>query len=286
MSKFSTLGEQKEVRLTQGVIRYRESGSGEPILFIHGFLANGDLWRKVVPSLAKNFRCIAPDWPLGAHEIGLEEGANLTPPALARLIADFMAALELSEVTLVGNDSGGALSQLVITTYPQRIKRLVLTNCDAYQNFPPPAVRFFLWPGWIPGGVFLMGKLFKLNPAARLAMKFVTKYPVEQAVLQSYLQTSLDDKAVRRDVGKFLRGMSNRYTKAAATKFSEFKKPVLLVWAVEDRLFTIKDAEKLVQDFPDARLERIEDSSTFIPEDQPQQLVKHIEAFMGATVKV
>src|SRR3954447_8211789 len=103
MSISAALGEQKEVRLSQGTIRYRERGSGEPIVFVHGLLVNADLWRKVVPELSKDFRCIAPDLPLGSHEQPLDEGADLSPYAVAKLIADFLAALDLERVTLVGN---------------------------------------------------------------------------------------------------------------------------------------------------------------------------------------
>src|SRR5947199_9664500 len=115
MSISPALGEQRELQLPQGTISYRERGSGEPIVFVHGLLVNGDLWRKVVPELAKDFRCITPDWPLGSHEIPMNRDADLTPTGLAKLIADFLAALELENVTLVGNDTGGALAQIAVT---------------------------------------------------------------------------------------------------------------------------------------------------------------------------
>ena len=109
MSISSALGERKEVELPQGTIAYRERGSGEPIVFIHGLLVNGDLWRKVVPELSKDYRCIAPDLPLGSHTRRDERGADLSPYGVAKLIDDFLAALDLRDVTLVGNDTGGAL---------------------------------------------------------------------------------------------------------------------------------------------------------------------------------
>src|SRR5690348_5331183 len=114
MSRFDVLGIQQEVQLAQGTIRYRECGSGEPLVFVHGLLVNGDIWRKVVPLLAKNYRCIIPDLPLGSHEIPLVADADLTPPGLVQLIVDFLEALELPAVTLIANDTGGALCQLLI----------------------------------------------------------------------------------------------------------------------------------------------------------------------------
>ena len=130
-----------EVHLPQGTIRYREDGNGEPLLFVHGVLVNGDLWRKVVPQLSKDFRCIVPDWPFGSHETPLSPDADLSPPALAQMIVDFMDAIGLESATLVGNDTGGALCQLVATEHPERVSRLVLTSCDIYDRFPPPPFK-------------------------------------------------------------------------------------------------------------------------------------------------
>src|SRR2546421_5884610 len=113
MSRSEALGEQREVELPQGTIRYRERGSGEPIVFVHGVLVNGDLWRGVAPLLAdRGYRCIVPDLPLGAHELAMHEDADLTPPGLARLVADFIGALGLDAPVIVANDTGGALTQI------------------------------------------------------------------------------------------------------------------------------------------------------------------------------
>src|SRR2546428_6959136 len=151
MAISETLGNQKEVQLPQGTIAYRERGTGEPIVFVHGALGNADLWRKVVPELSKDFRCIGPDLPLGSHSRPLPADADLSPPGAAKLIADFIAALDLENVTLVANDTGGALSQLVVTRHPERIGRLGLTNCDAYNKFPPSFFRHLFWGAHCPG---------------------------------------------------------------------------------------------------------------------------------------
>src|SRR3954451_17374114 len=124
MSICEALGEQHEVNLPQGTIRYRDRGQGPPIVFVHGALVNGDLWRKVVPQLAPDFRCITPDLPLGSHEIPMPADADLSPPAIARLIADLLAALDLQGVTLVGNDTGGGLCQMVVAEGSDRVARL------------------------------------------------------------------------------------------------------------------------------------------------------------------
>ncbi len=284
MSTFEELGIQKEVQLAQGTVQYRECGSGEPLVFIHGLLVNGDLWRKVVPTLAKNYRCIIPDLPFGSHSLALDPDADLTPPGIAKLIADFLAALNLTSVTLIANDTGGAMTQIAITEYPERVGRLVLTNCDAYDNFLPLSIRAFEWFAFVPGFVGLLGQVGKLSFAQKLIIKLVAKHPIEDGAIHSYMQPITVNKGVQRDVGKVLRGISTRYTNIAASKFGDFDKPVLLVWATEDFLFPTKYAERLQKAFPRATLHYVKDSYAFISEDQPEQLVQHIETFLGVPV--
>jgi len=112
---------------------------------MHGLLVDGRLWRKVVPRLEGDFRCIVPDWPLGSHVRALRPDADLSPPGLARIVADLMEALDLDGVTLVGNDTGGAISQLVATRHRERLARLVLTPCDAFEVFPPALFKPLVW---------------------------------------------------------------------------------------------------------------------------------------------
>jgi pimeloyl-ACP methyl ester carboxylesterase len=286
MSISPQLGEQKQVELPQGTIRYRERGTGEPIVFVHGLLVNGDLWRKVVPELAKDFRCITPDWPLGSHEQPMPPGADLTPPALARLIADFMAALDLQGVTLVGNDSGGALSQIVVTEHPDRVGRLVLTPCDAFEVFPPSMLKYILIVPRIPGALFTLSQSLRLNAVRRLPIAFgwVTKRALDREISESYVRPSISSGAIRRDTAQFIKGISPEYTLAAARKFSGFDRPVLIAWAGDDKFFPLDLAKRLADGFPNARLEVIDDSRTFVPEDQPERLAGLIGAFARAPV--
>jgi pimeloyl-ACP methyl ester carboxylesterase len=153
LSPSPDLGPHKEARLSTGTVRYRERGpaDGPALVFVHGLLVNGDLWRKVVPWLERRFRCLLPDLPLGGHALPMPPDADLTPPGVARLIAEFLEALGLPDATLVGNDTGGAFCQLVVTRHPERVGRLVLTNCDAYENFLPPAFRWLQWGGAAAG---------------------------------------------------------------------------------------------------------------------------------------
>ncbi len=136
-----SLGPARELALPQGPLRYHSVGSGPTVVFVHGVLVNANLWRNVVAALSADFRCVTLDLPFGSHVAPLPPDADLSPPAAAVLIADAIEALELDDVTLVGNDSGGAISQIVATRRPERIGALVLTSCDAFDNFPPKALR-------------------------------------------------------------------------------------------------------------------------------------------------
>jgi pimeloyl-ACP methyl ester carboxylesterase len=112
-----------EVRLSHGAIRYRDGGEGEPIVFVHGLLVNGTVWRKVAPRLVGEFRCIVPDWPMGSHRVTMSPDADLSALGMARLVADFLAALDLEQATIVGSDTGGGICQLVATRHPGRLAR-------------------------------------------------------------------------------------------------------------------------------------------------------------------
>jgi pimeloyl-ACP methyl ester carboxylesterase len=272
-----------ELRLPQGTIRYRELGSGKPIVLVHGLLVNGELWREVAPRLAERFRVIVPDWPLGSHELALNPGADRSPRGLAKIIADFIDALELEDVTLVGNDTGGALSQLVAAYHPARLGRLVLTPCDAYENFLPPMFKPLQVLARVPGAVFLVGQSLRPRPARRLpfAYGWLAKRGIPDDLSDAWMAPLLSSSAIRGDVAAILKGISNRYTLDAATHFGEFTKPVLIAWAPEDRFFKLRYAERMASAFPNARLERIEDSLTFVSLDQPERTAALIAAFAG-----
>jgi pimeloyl-ACP methyl ester carboxylesterase len=271
-----------EIHLPQGTIRYREDGTGEPLLFVHGVVVNGSLWRKVVPTLAKDFRCIVPDWPLGAHEVPMNADADLTPAGLAKLVVDFIDAMGLDSVTLVGNDTGGAISQIVAAEYPEHVSRLVLTSCDMYDRFFPPLFKPLAMAARIPGSIWLIGQSLRPRMAQRLPIAYgwVTKRHPEKAVIDGWLTPGRRSSAIRRDFTKVLRGIEPRYTEEAAEKLKGFDKPVLLPWAVEDKLFPIEYARRLAADMPDATVEEIHDSYTFIPEDQPDRLAELIASFV------
>ena len=278
--------ELKEIRLPQGTIRYQDTGSGEPIVFVHGLLVNGALWRKVTPPLEGAHRCIVPDLPLGSHQIPMAAEADLSPPGVAQLVSDFLDALELDGVTLVGNDTGGAICQLVAAHHPGRLGRLVLTPCDAYENFLPPAFRPLQYGARVPGLITALIQGARIGAIRRGPLGFgllIKRRPLDDEALRGYLAPFLADRDVRRDAIKVLRGISNRQTIEAAERLRNFDRPTLIAWAPEDRFFKLRFAERLASDIPNARLVRIEDSLTFVPEDQPERLAEEIAGFIQET---
>ena len=253
-------------------------------MFVHGVLVNGDLWRGVVPQLADRYRCITPDWPLGSHSEPMNPSADLSTPGLARLVADFLDALALERVTLVGNDTGGAVCQLVVTRHPERVGRLVLASCDAFEVYPPKPFDFLRWVGRVPGAAALISNSLRLRPLRRLPVAFgwVTSRPLPADISDSYVTPGYRPE-IRRDTKKLLSAISNRHTLEAAERFGEVDMPVLVAWADGDKLFPATLADRLVAAFPNARRETITGSRTFIGEDQPEQLARVIDAFVADT---
>ena len=281
------LGELRRVDLAAGTIEYHDLGAGRPVVFVHGLFVNGDIWRDTAPAVAAaGCRCIVPNWPFGSHTVPMPAGARLDPPAVAELIADFLTALDLDDVVLVANDTGGAFAQVLVTSRPERIGALVLTPSDSYERFFPPLFRFLQLGSRLPGFPYALAQSLRLRVLHRLPIVFglLSKRPLSREVTDSYLRPMQRDPAVRRDLGKLLRGVDSKHTLAAARKFGGFTRPVLLAWAPEDKLFPISLAERHLAAFPDARLERIEDSYTFVPEDQPARLAELLSEFaLGKT---
>jgi pimeloyl-ACP methyl ester carboxylesterase len=273
-----------EIKLSQGTIHYREEGSGPPVLLVHGLLVNGTIWSRVVPALAAHARCIVPDLPLGSHPQPMDPEADLSPSGLAALLAELISQLELRDVTLVGNDTGGALCQLVAASRPEIVNRLVLTNCDAFESFPPRAFKPLVTGlGRIPGAVAALAASAKLGPVRRGAMAAasLTTKPIPDSLIRAWVEP-LGDPGVRRDLVKVLRGIDPSYTLRAAEQLRTYDRPVLLAWGARDKFFPLDYAERLRAVFPQGRLEKIENARTFVPLDAPDRLAELVGGFVGA----
>ncbi|HEX7442333.1 MAG TPA: alpha/beta hydrolase [Acidimicrobiales bacterium] len=283
MAISAELGPARSVELSSGPIAYREQGGGDPVLFVHGLLVNADLWRAVSPVVsAAGYRCIAPDWPLGAHEHPMAAAADLSPAGIVELIREFLDRLGLDTVTLIANDTGGALTQLFVARYPERVARVVLTPSDCFEYFFPPTFRPLQWVSRLPGSVWPIVQLLRSPTLQRLPIAFgwVAKHRIPEDIIRSYLGPSRRSGGVRRDVRKLLRGVDNRLTLAAVDHLRAFPGRVLLAWAEEDRLFPCALADRLAQVFPHAEVVLMPDSYTFVPEDQPARLGAAILDFL------
>jgi len=274
---------RKEIDLPAGRIRYREEGEGKPVVFVHGYLVDGRLWDGVVDRLAGQFRCLAPDWPLGSQQIAMKPDADLTPPGLAAAIASFLDALELDDVTLVGNDSGGALSQIAVTRHPERIGRLVLTNCDSHDNFPPGIFKAMPPIAKLPGGMAVLAAPFRIGALARRAFRPFTRDPIPEELIASWMEPGTHDRGVKRDLKKVTSGFHRRYTEEAARQLNGSQLPILLTWAPGDKLFPISYAERLADEAGNAKLVRIPDARTFVPLDQPGLVADEIAQFASSS---
>ena len=270
-----------EIQLTQGTVQYRDEGSGPVVVLVHGLLVNGRVWDRVVDRAAGKVRLVVPDLPLGSHPIAMNAGADLSPRGVAALIAELLEKLDLHDVTLVGNDTGGALCQLVCAHHPERIRGLVLLNCDAFENFPPRAFRGVVkFLGRVPGAVATLELFGRTRIARRATMSIapLTVEPIPDELLRSWL-VPLRDPGVRRDLVHFLRAIDPQDTLAAAETLRHFERPALLVWGLRDRFFPLTEAERLKAVLPKARLETVENARTFVQLDAPERVAEQVVGF-------
>jgi pimeloyl-ACP methyl ester carboxylesterase len=283
MSVSAALGPRRIAETPAGSIEYREHGTGSSIVFIHGVGVNGDLWRGVAPRLAGEHRCIVPDLPWGAHSHPLREDADLSLPGMARIVADLLAALELHDVTIVGNDTGGAVAQWLVGHHPDRIARLVLTSCDAFEKFPPTPQRYLELAARSRALMWFVAwsAQFKFVQRLPTAYGWVTKRPIEPAIMRSYTGPVRTNPGVRRDLARLLRAVDTRYTHEAAQALRRFDRPALVLWAAGDRIFPRDHGRRLAELLPQGRFELVADSRTFIPEEQPERLAARVHDFVA-----
>jgi pimeloyl-ACP methyl ester carboxylesterase len=273
-----------EITLPQGPISYRDTGEGPPVVFIHGLLVDGALWRKVTPLLDGMARSIVPDLPLGSHRTAMNADADITPHGVARLVGDFLGALDLEDVTLVGNDTGGLISQLVALDHGERVGRLVLTNCDCFEVFPPKEFVPMVKSAHIPGAV--KAALAPMRAAA--ARRTVLAYgglarEIPDEVTAGWIEPARTDAAVRGDLIRFMKAVDKSISLDAADRLPRLTIPSVVAWAQDDRFFPRELGERLAATLPNARLEPIANSRTFVSEDQPEALADLIRGFVRET---
>jgi pimeloyl-ACP methyl ester carboxylesterase len=270
-----------ELKLPQGTVHYHDSGEGPPVVFLHGLLVDGRLWRKVTPLLDGDHRSIVPDLPLGSHRIALKPDADVTPAGVAQLVGDLIAALDLTDVTLVGNDTGGAISQLVALDHGERVGRLVLTNCDCFEVFPPKEFVPMVRAAKVPGALYTAMQPMRSAKARRLPMAYgALAHDLPDEVTGAWVTPFLDDGDVRADAVRFMRAVDKSVTLDAAARLPGLQIPSLVAWGQDDRFFGPEMGRRLANTLPDSRLEPIEGARTLVPEDAPDALAELIRGFV------
>ena len=276
-----------QVALEQATIDYHVLGPEDsphpPVLFVHGILVDHRLWVEVAEGLAQQgFRCVLPDWPLGSHTIPVNSGADLSPRGIATLIRDFITALGLTDVTLVGNDTGGGLCQFVVDAHPEVVGRLVLTNCDAFDKFPPfPfTLVFALLRG--PASIkFLFGQM-ELTALRHSPLGFgILMNNPDPQLTNSWLEPCRRDTRICRDLATLLRHVAKTDLTDVSTRFPRFTKAVTLVWGQRDRCFKPSLGKRMAELFPNSSLIEVPGAKTFVALDNPRAVIDAI-ANVGA----
>jgi pimeloyl-ACP methyl ester carboxylesterase len=276
------------VDLPQGTLAYRAAGpgAGRAVVFVHGLLADGRLWEPVAERLAaEGIRSYAPTLPLGAHQTPMNPGADLSPRGIAALVTDFLTALDLSDVTLVGNDTGGAICQIMLGGDTSRIGAAVLTNCDAFGTFPPrPLAPLFhaLRHPWLVAWIAPALRSEKVRHGP-FGYGPLTSTPLDGELTRDWVRP-LDRKAIRRDLAALARGVHPRVLLDAASRFGQFTGPVRILWGDADPLFRLALGRQLSEAFPHASLATVPGGRTFLPLEHPDEVVGEILAAARETV--
>jgi len=273
------------VDLPHGTLRYHEAGSGPPIVFLHGYLMGADLWDPVIQLLEVDARCITPELPFGAHQTALHSDADLTTAGVGHLVADFLKALDLHQVILVGNDSGGAIAQVVAARHPERLGGLVLASCDAFDNHPPRLFRPLITAARMGALTPLLATLtFRPTRSLPGAYGWLTHQQPPHELIDGWIANYLADRNVRRDTRRLIGALGDdAFMGQIAAELADFTKPVLLIWAADDKFFPLAHAQRLAGILPNARLELIDGSRTWVMRDRPQQTAELIGRFARQT---
>jgi pimeloyl-ACP methyl ester carboxylesterase len=280
--------DDKRLQTRLGELAWRSSGEGPALVFFAGALANGDLWRDVVAELSDRYRCITIDLPLGAHRWPLAPGAVRSATSLAHLLLDCLQELGLDDATVVANDTAGGLLLLSLATdHPalDRVGRLVLTNCETYDKFPPEELRkastLCRTMPWFARALLRIQN--RSAAARRRGIATVTTRGLDQEREASFFGSGDRDPRVAGDLVAAMAGFRPQLLIDAAEAIPRFDRPVLLVWGDACEFFPLTDGERLAADFPRATLITVPEAKTWVPVDNPLAVADAISGFVPAT---
>jgi pimeloyl-ACP methyl ester carboxylesterase len=277
-----------ELELSAGTIDYEDTGGDGPVIvLVHGLMMDGSLWRNVVAELRSDYRCVLPTLPLGGHRHPMRADADLSMSGVAEILGEFIERLDLREITLVMSDWGGP-QLLAGGARDERIARLVLCSCEAFENVPPKgAARLLPYIARVPGGIFAAVMPFRFDRLRRLPITYghLSKRPVPREVMNRWFGPVLSQRKIRRDLRKYVlsAAQGRRDLLAVSMELRSFERPALVVWAGEDRLMPIEHGSRLAELLPQGRLVEIPDSYTLLSEDQPAKLTAHLREFLTET---
>ncbi len=283
MSTTQAMISKHSIATPSGDISYYEAGSGPVALFVHGVLLNGHLWRHQLEQLSDIRRCIAID--LLAHgDTKIAPDQDISVTANAKMLREFLDALEIGQVDLVGNDSGGGIAQIFAATNPSRVRSLTLTDCDTHNNWPPEAFKPFLEmaaAGGLRGALDMMlaDKSF-YRSAQALGPAYEHPERLEDETIEAYLCPLVSTEQRTRDLQRFLAAFDCKHTLAIETQLRELHTPTLIVWGTDDIYFDAKWSQWLAETIPGTK-KRIElrGARIFFPEERPaefnQELREH-----------
>ncbi len=272
----------KKVEIVGNTIEYEDFGKGNPMLFIHGAFSSGKTWRKVIPQLSENFHCVVPEWPFGGHKIPMSDKQEFSPIGIADLIAKFLEALDMQNVIIVANDTGGAYAQIFTAKYGENVSQLILSNCEGFEIFPPKKFQSLKSMVKVPSYLWLLSKLFSYKPSLKWEMTFglLSHTLTKEETFEFYVKHFVADKLIRKDFKKLAIEWHPKYTQKASKDLRGFNKPVLILWGVDDlKLFPIELGRRLNSIFSNSNFVEIKNSKTYVQEDNPNDFIESIKTF-------
>lgn len=272
------------LRLPSGVLDYRTVGpvDGPAVVFVHGFLVDSRLWDPVATQLAAaGYRCLLPDLPLGSHRTAVGVAGTLTPRGVARLVLDFVESLGLEDVTLVGNDTGGAICQFLLDTDSSRVGRVVLTNCDAFDTFPPFPfnVLFRLARSPRTARVLLAPMVSTTLRHSPLGFGLLVKQP-DPTLTAGWLAPARAP-GILAEASAFLRHVDPAELATVSPRMASYGGPVSIVWGMADRCFEPALGQRLAEVFPNARFVGVPGARTFVSLDAPEAVTAEVQAIQA-----